>query len=216
MSDRMYSVNSVFSNEHMYTPEDINKVLPEVDFVKLFNELKSDISPTDVLYESFSKIDYLKYLSEDFKEKKSNKNSVINFVRYLQQVSYFISNRTTLIDINNKGQILLSFQCSNKSMTRLDLVFNENGKVDFVSLDKEYDIKEKKTFVLRGSIETSDIFSKSYKIQRLLVMLKYLDIYEDFMVKGSFNFHSRVKETKTHYSKKKYITTREYFIRDIK
>jgi len=58
----------------------------------------------------------------------------------------------------------------------LELTFNKNGKVDYLSLDKEYDSLERKTFIMRGYIETSNILSKSYKFNRLLCILNHMDL----------------------------------------
>lgn len=211
MSEKIYSREPVFNNLSIYREKDNKESLSKVEFLEFFKKLQGNVNPTVLLYESLNNINCLEYLSEDFVEKESNKKSVVNFVRYLQQVSFFISKKRTIIDINNKGQVFLSFQCKNKSLTRLDLTFNENGKVDFISIDKEYDSREKKTFVLRGSIETSDMFSKSYKIQRLLMMLKYLDSYEDNFAKDFFKSSFSIQES--NYSKKKHITTKEYLIK---
>ena len=74
------------------------------------------------------------------------------------------------------GFLNIRLMSRHKNTGYLELTFNKNGKVDYLSLDKEYDPLERKTFVMRGYIETSSILKKSYKFNRLLCILNHMDL----------------------------------------
>lgn len=137
-------------------------------------------------YNFFKETEYLKYLSDDFFDKKLEKKSLINFIRYFNDIDCYFKNRNLIIDIDNNGFIKFKLFSQNKDESYLDLTFNKNGHVEYLILDKSYDPSENKAFVMRGNIETSDKQSKSYKIHRLMVIIRHLDLEDGFYFMNYF------------------------------
>lgn len=77
--------------------------------------------------------------------------------------------------MDNLGNINLQIYAKNQERSYLDLVFENDGQVSYLCLDKKFDKSETKTFVMKGQIETSNKLSKAYKINRLLFLILYLD-----------------------------------------
>ena len=118
---------------------------------------------------------YSDIIVDDSTDKSLEKNSLINFIRYFQEIDKVLNRREAFLNVNDLGFITLRLMSKNDNSGYLELAFNKNGKIDFLSLDKDYDPLERKTYVFRGSIETSNRLQKSYKINRLFSILRYLD-----------------------------------------
>ena len=168
------------------------KKIKEYDTNSLISLLNESQDISSILYEILQQNGLHNSISEDFLEKKVNRKSTINFFRYFNYIIKYISNRSIFLDIDNSGNINLQIYAKNREKSTLDLVFDNDGKVSYLCLDKNFDKSELKTFVMRGKIETSNKLSKAYKIDRLLFLLIYLD-YEDFgkieHYLGSYNFN---------------------------
>lgn len=128
------------------------------------------------IYNFFSSIGYESCLSEEIFEKKLERNSLVNFIRYFNELEFFLKKREFYVDLTELGFLNIRLMSRNQNTGYMELIFNKNGKVDYLSLDKEYDPLEKKTYVMRGHIETSDRLQKSYKINRLMSILRHLDL----------------------------------------
>ena len=115
-------------------------------------------------------------LSEEIFEKSLERNSLVNFIRYFNELEYYFKKREFYVELTELGFINIRLMSKNHNTGYIELTFNKNGKVDYISLDKEYDPSEKKTYVMRGYIETSDRLQKSYKINRLMSILRHLDL----------------------------------------
>src|SRR5690606_34939094 len=113
---------------------------------------------------------------EEIFEKSLERNSLVNFIRYFNELEYYFKKREFYIELTELGFINIRLMSKNHNTGYIELTFNKNGKVDYISLDKEYDPLEKKTYVMRGCIETSDRLQKSYKINRLMSILRHLDL----------------------------------------
>lgn len=127
------------------------------------------------LFKFLDESGYSDIIVDDSADKSLEKNSLINFIRYFQEIDKVLNRRKAFLNINDLGFITLRLMSKNANSGYLELAFNKNGKIDFLSLDKDYDALERKTYVFRGSIETSDRLQKSYKINRLFSILRYLD-----------------------------------------
>lgn len=127
------------------------------------------------LFKFLDESGYSNIIVDDSADKSLEKNSLINFIRYFQEIDKVLNRRKAFLNINDLGFITLRLMSKNANSGYLELAFNKNGKIDFLSLDKDYDPLERKTYVFRGSIETSDRLQKSYKINRLFSILRYLD-----------------------------------------
>ncbi|KJV43898.1 hypothetical protein VH96_09815 [Acinetobacter indicus] len=128
------------------------------------------------LFKFLDESGYSNIIVDDSADKSLEKNSLINFIRYFQEIDKVLNRRKAFLNINDLGFITLRLMSKNANSGYLELAFNKNGKIDFLSLDKDYDPLERKTYVFRGSIETSDRLQKSYKINRLFSILRYLDM----------------------------------------
>jgi hypothetical protein len=148
------------------------KEYDEESFIYLLNQGKEN---NQILYDLFRKYKLENYISEDFLKRKLNRNSTINFFRYFNNIIKHIYKRNFYLDVDNLGNINLQIYAKNQERSYLDLVFENDGQVSYLCLDKKFDKSETKTFVMKGQIETSNKLSKAYKINRLLFLILYLD-----------------------------------------
>lgn len=163
-------------NEYHYDNFKIEEIKRSINVSFVLNSIKNYKSYNHFIFNFFQESGYESSLSEEILDKSLEKNSLINFIRYFNELEYFLRKRDFYVDLTELGFLNIRFMSRNRNSGYLELVFNKNGKVDFVSLDKEYDPLEKKTYVMRGYIETSDRLQKSYKINRLMSILRHLDV----------------------------------------
>lgn len=128
--------------------------------------------------------------SEDFLESDIKVNSVINFARYFESLDSYFKPNETIIRVTQNQFISIIFSTTNSTNTCLDLTFKDDGLVDYFVYDKKYQADQVKAFIMRGYIETSDNFSKAYKIHRLLILIKYLNLEDKFLLSSSNSFES--------------------------
>lgn len=151
--------NSFFRNHVLDSMSDILKYDNHEDvFMRLSNFLL-------VVFEG---------LNFDFFRNSCDKYSALNFLKYSEDLFVFYSERKCDLVLDENG--ILTMRLLSSRSAYLSLTFERNGKVSFVSLDKEYDPAEKKTYVMRGTIETSNLSKNSYKIKRLLSVLNFFDM----------------------------------------
>ena len=156
-------------------------------FIKVLKRLKSKSDETkfDVLISRFFiKKGFYDELSSDFRGSVLEKKSLLNFARYLEQLNPFLNKGDFYLEVTQDNFLKLRLFSQNH-FGILELVFHSNGVVNYLLLDKEYDSSEKKTFVMRGGVETSSKLSKSYKLNRLLFSLRFIDLYSTFPEKSA-------------------------------
>ena len=71
----------------------------------------------------------------------------------------------------NKGILSVTFEINNSTSTKFQLIFQQNGIVRFLSLDKDHDDKKTLSYVIDGTFSSSSLIRKSYKIKRLMGIL---------------------------------------------
>ena len=96
-----------------------------------------------------------------------NEKSKNNFQRYLPYFKPYLDKHTYHLNVN-KGIISLRFETSDFSLL---LTFLTNGKMSFLSLDRDFSEEESLCYIYEGELSTSNLVSKSGKINRLLSML---------------------------------------------
>lgn len=96
-----------------------------------------------------------------------NEKSKNNFQRYLPYLKPDLDKHVYHLNIN-KGIISLHFETDNFSLL---LTFLTNGKVGFLSLDRDFSEEEHLCYIYEGKLSTSNLVSKSWKINRLLTIL---------------------------------------------
>lgn len=157
----------------------LSKVIDEkrsINVSDLIGYIESNSDYNQMLFSFFQQCGYENNLSENFLDSYLEKKSLINFVRYFNELEVFFKRRDFFVDLTDLGFLSIRLMSRHKNTGYLELTFNKNGKVDYLSLDKEYDPLERKTFVMRGHIETSNILKKSYKFNRLLSILNHMDL----------------------------------------
>ncbi|MEM9992846.1 MAG: hypothetical protein AAGE79_01730 [Acinetobacter pittii] len=156
-------INSIF---HMDEKLDVNY------FLKNINQIKTQ----EALISIFSNIKKEnKCINFNFDiEKELNKFSFMNFIRYVNFLYPYFLNRRIDIEINNE---ILKIRLHTKyEDATLGILFKNDGSVDFTSLDRDQLIpNEKKLYVMKGSFSSSNLYSRSYKIKRLMALLNELD-----------------------------------------
>lgn len=96
-----------------------------------------------------------------------NEKSKNNFQRYLPYLKVYLGKHVYHLNVN-KGIISLRFKTDNFSLL---LTFLTNGKVGFLSLDSDFSDDEHLCYIYEGELSTSNLVSKSWKINRLLTIL---------------------------------------------
>ena len=96
--------------------------------------------------------------------------SFLNFVRYQQYIKPYL--RKLKFNPNwNKGILSVTFEINNSTSAKFQLIFQQNGIVRFLSLDKDHDDEETLSYVIDGTFSSSSLIRKSYKIKRLMGIL---------------------------------------------
>lgn len=168
----------------------INNNINQASLSELIN------TPTTCLTNKVKKISvdkfYIINFSDDFLEKSLTTNSAINFYRYIEYLYSYSKDRELFMDVDGCGNLMLRIS-STLSEAYMSLIFNQNGVVEFLSLEKGYSKQDKDLtpYYLKGSMETSENFDYAYKIGRLLAILdgihkevipsvkKYINDFED-------------------------------------
>ncbi len=158
-----------------YLNQDENDLDRSLNIHMVLNSINNEKNYYIFLFKFLNDSGYSDIIVDDSSAKSLEKKSLINFIRYFQEIDKVLNKREAFLNINDLGFITLRLMSKNDNSGYLELAFNKNGKIDFLSLDKDYDPLERKTYVFRGSIETSDRLQKSYKINRLFSILRYLD-----------------------------------------
>jgi len=142
----------------------INRVLSMLDYDSV--AVKQVGEPTNV--ETKSIMDSLKVDNgESLVSLNPNEKSKNNFQRYLTYLKTYLDKYTYHLNVN-KGIISLHFETDNFSLL---LTFLTNGKVGFLSLDRDFSDDEHLCYIYEGELSTSNLVSKSWKINRLLTIL---------------------------------------------
>lgn len=143
----------------------INRVLSMLD-INDSVAVKQVGKPTNV--ETKSIMDSLKVDNgESLDLLNPNEKSKNNFQRYLTYLKTYLDKRTYHLNVN-KGIISLHFETDNFSLL---LTFLTNGKVGFLSLDRDFSDDENLCYIFEGELSTSNLVSRSWKINRLLTIL---------------------------------------------
>lgn len=180
--------NYIYESRTIIRNNEISQIQKTLDIKIFLGKMFHETNYALFAYNFFKDIEYLKYLSDDFFDKKLEKKSLINFIRYFNDINFYLKNRSLIIDIDNNGFLNFKLFSNNKNRSYLDLTFNKNGQVEYLILDKDYDPLENKAFVMRGNVETSDRQSKSYKIHRLMCVIRHLDLEDSFYSVSYFSF----------------------------
>ena len=159
-----------------YDIQRVEEIQKTINVQLVLKSLHTYKSYNDFIYSFFHGIGYQDCLSKDIFENNLERNSLVNFIRYFNELEYFFKKREFYVELTELGFINIRLMARNHNTGYMELTFNKNGKIDYISLDKEYDPLEKKTYVMRGYIETSDRLQKSYKINRLMSILRHLDL----------------------------------------
>ena len=142
----------------------INRVLSMLDYDSV--AVKQVGEPTNV--EAKSIMNSLKVdNAEPLVSLNPNEKSKNNFQRYLPYFKPYLDKHTYHLNVN-KGIISLHFETDNFSLL---LTFLTNGKVGFLSLDRDFSEEEHLCYIYEGKLSTSNLVSKSWKINRLLTIL---------------------------------------------
>lgn len=142
----------------------INHILSMLDYDSVAVNQVGD--PTNV--ETKSIMNSLKVDNEEsLVSLNLNEKSKNNFQRYLPYLKPYLDKHTYYLNIN-KGIISLHFETDNFSLL---LTFLTNGKVGFLSLDRDFSEEEQLCYIYEGKLSTSNLVSKSWKINRLLTIL---------------------------------------------
>ena len=144
----------------------INRVLSMLDANGDSVAVKQVGEPTNV--EAKSIMNSLKVdNAESLVSLNPNEKSKNNFQRYLPYFKPYLDKHTYHLNVN-KGIISLHFETDNFSLL---LTFLTNGKVGFLSLDRDFSEEEHFCYIYEGKLSTSNLVSKSWKINRLLTIL---------------------------------------------
>ena len=142
----------------------INRVLSMLDYDSV--AVKQVGEPTNV--EAKSIMNSLKVdNAESLVSLNPNEKSKNNFQRYLPYFKPYLDKHTYHLNVN-KGIISLHFETDNFSLL---LTFLTNGKVGFLSLDRDFSEEEQLCYIYEGKLSTSNLVSRSWKINRLLTIL---------------------------------------------
>ena len=142
----------------------INRVLSMLDYDSV--AVKQVDEPTNV--EAKSIMNSLKVdNAESLVSLNPNEKSKNNFQRYLPYLKPYLDKHTYHLNVN-KVIISLHFEKDNFSLL---LTFLTNGKVGFLSLDRDFSDDEHLCYIYEGELSTSNLVSKSRKINRLLTIL---------------------------------------------
>lgn len=142
----------------------INRVLSMLDYDSV--AVKQVGEPTNV--EAKSIMDSLKVDNgESLVSLNPNEKSKNNFQRYFPYLKPYLDKHVYHLNVN-KGIISLRFKTDNFSLL---LTFLTNGKVGFLSLDCDFSDDEHLCYIYEGELSTSNLVSRSWKINRLLTIL---------------------------------------------
>lgn len=142
----------------------INRVLSMLDYDSV--AVKQVDEPTNV--EAKSIMNSLKVdNAESLVSLNPNEKSKNNFQRYLPYLKPYLDKHVYNLNVN-KGIISLHFEKDNFSLL---LTFLTNGKVGFLSLDRDFSDDEHLCYIYDGELSTSNLVSRSWKINRLLTIL---------------------------------------------
>lgn len=143
----------------------INRVLSMLD-INDSVAVKQVDKPTNV--ETKSIMDSLKVDNgESLDLLNPNEKSKNNFQRYLTYLKTYLDKHVYHLNVN-KGIISLHFETDNFSLL---LTFLTNGKVGFLSLERDFSEEEHLCYIYEGKLSTSNLFGRSWKINRLLTIL---------------------------------------------
>lgn len=149
----------------------INRVLSMLDADGDSVAVKQVGEPTNVEAKSVEAKSIINSLKVDNGESlvslNTNEKSKNNFQRYLPYFKPYLDKHTYHLNVN-KGIISLHFETDNFSLL---LTFLTNGKVGFLSLDRGFSEEEQLCYIYEGELSTSNLVSKSWKINRLLTIL---------------------------------------------
>lgn len=144
----------------------INRVLSMLDYddeaVVITDESTND--------KTKSMIDSLKTDNGEYNSLNSlnpNEKSKNNFQRYLPYLKPYLDKHTYHLNVN-KGIISLRFETTNFSLL---LTFLTNGKMSFLSLDRDFSDDENLCYIFEGELSTYNLVNESWKINRLLTIL---------------------------------------------
>lgn len=144
----------------------INRILSMLDY----NEESVVISGEPTNDKTKSIMDSLKTDNDEpLNSLYLNEKSKNNFQRYLPYFKPYLDKHKYHLNVN-KGFISLRFETTNFSLL---LIFLTNGKINFLSLDRDFSDSDDENlcYIYEGKLSTSNLVSKSWKINRLLTIL---------------------------------------------
>ena len=161
---------------HSPLSDNIFHVEEKVNLQSILSNM-SEVNASETLISIFEKINTEnKCINLNFDiDKKLNKYSFLNFIRYVNFLYPYFSCRRMDVEINNE-MIKLRLHTKYENAT-LGMLFKSDGTIDFTSLDKDkLKANEKLMYVLKGNFSSSNLYSGSHKIRRLLAIFNALEI----------------------------------------
>lgn len=102
--------------------------------------------------------------------------SFVQYFRYLPYLQDHINREYLSFSLSNTQDGLVFLELVNNVDERLALIFDKRGFVTYTLTDGDkVDDDEKQVHILHGTISTSNLLSKSYKIQRVLVFINKVE-----------------------------------------
>lgn len=182
----MYPLNSL--SDRNTTSDQYKKFLDSfnnMDEKKFFNEFQKKYDEFEITKNiDFSEIKFFSFL---------------NFVRYQHHLKSYL--RKLKFNHNwNKGVLSITF-INNITLVSFQLIFQQNGVVKFLSLDKDYDDNETLSYVIDGTFSSSSLVHKSYKIMRLMGILTEIsneacELSTSFQTLKIHNLHENIRKDK--------------------
>lgn len=102
--------------------------------------------------------------------------SFVQYFRYLPYLQDHINRENLTFSLKSTSDGLVFLELVNNIDERLALVFDKRGMITYTLTDGDkVDDDEKQVHILHGTISTSNLLSKSYKIQRVLVFINKVE-----------------------------------------
>lgn len=159
--EKSYKINRVLSMLDYSSKTDISETTQSNEQITHITSLPIEIDPMITL--NSLKLDN----GESLNSLNPNEKSKNNFQRYLPYLKSYLDKYTYHLNVN-KGIISLRFETSDFSLL---LTFSTNGKMSFLSLDRDFSEEESLCYIYEGELSTSNLVSRSWKINRLLTIL---------------------------------------------
>lgn len=160
-----YYYNQTINHNNLSVIADITEQQGVIE--NFLNEFDDERQIFDKFKEKYDDFEILKNISS---HTDISFFSFINFVRYQTFFKRFIS-LPHQINWNNKI-LSITFNTENQYSTNLQLIFQENGIVRFLSLDRDEDNEDSRlSYAIDGTFSSSEFLDKSHKIEYLVAIL---------------------------------------------